>query len=75
MLVLDSTKLSAKKRSVIVDAYDQLARTEIKPIPEMGKDDVRTAFDAAVSAALGLPDLVELRKALGREPMVCLEKL
>jgi len=56
----------------LAQAYDGLAKQEIKPLAEMSVDSVRTLIDDAVADALRLPDLSEIRGMLAREPSITL---
>ena len=75
MPVLDVSALKAKQTRRLVEAYTALSAQTLLPFPEMANDSVRQAMDAAVSEALGLPDISTLRKLLGQEPVVCLRAL
>jgi len=75
MPVLDVGALKAEQTRPLVEAYTALSAQTLLPFPEMANDSVRQAVDAAVSQALGLPDLSTLRKLLGQEPVVCLRAL
>jgi len=75
MLVLDIRSLSDTQKKMIVKAYDTLGTQPLLPFPQMANDPVRQAIDAAISEALGLPDLSILRSLLAQEPVVCLKAL
>lgn len=75
MPVLDVRALGVEQIKCLVDAYDTLSKQALLPFPEMAKDPVRKAMDAAVSEALDLPDLSILRNLLAQEPVVCLHPL
>lgn len=72
MPVLDVRQLTARKKERLARAFDELARRPLEPFPNMTEDETRIRIDAAISAALGLPDLSVLREMLAREPIVCL---
>jgi len=59
----------------LVGAYNTLSKQPLLPFPKIADDPVRKVMDAAVSKALGLPDLSVLRNLLGQEPVVCLRAL
>jgi hypothetical protein len=73
--VLDVRALGVDQIKSLVDAYDTLSKQPLLPFPKMATDPIRKAMDAAVSKALGLPDLSVLRNLLGQEPVVCLRAL
>jgi len=75
MPILDIRSLSAQQRRALADAFDELSAEELLPFPHMANDPVRERIDAAISAALGLPDIGILREMLAREPVVCLRPL
>lgn len=73
--VLDVLTVKADQTKLLADAYDALSAQTLLPFPEMANDPVRQAIDAAVSDAIGLPDLSVLRNLLAQEPVVCLQAL
>ena len=73
--VLDVRALGVDQMKYLVGAYNTLSKRPLLPFPKMANDPVRKAMDAAVSKALGLPDLSVLRNLLGQEPVVCLRAL
>jgi hypothetical protein len=75
MPVLDVRALGVDQIKYLVDTYNTLSKQSLLPFPKMAKDSVRKVMDAAVSAALGLPDLSVLRNLLAQEPVVCLQAL
>ena len=75
MPVLDLRGLTPEQIQCLVNAYDTLSTQPLLPFPEMANDPVRKMMDAAVSDALGLPDLSILRDLLAQEPVVCLQAL
>jgi hypothetical protein len=75
MPVLDVRVLGVDQMKYLVGAYNTLSKRPLLPFPKMANDPVRKAMDAAVSKALGLPDLSVLRNLLGQEPVVCLRAL
>ncbi len=72
MPVLDVRQITAKRKDRLSRAFDELARLPLEPFPSMVEDEARIRIDAAISQALGLPDLSVLREMLAREPIVCL---
>ncbi|MBI4235975.1 MAG: hypothetical protein HY688_01290 [Chloroflexi bacterium] len=75
MPVLNVSALSPAQLDALAHAYDRLAQQPLQPFPLMDQDPVRREIDAAVSQALGLPDVRPLRDLLAREPGVCLRPL
>lgn len=75
MPVLDPRALSEQQKKALSEVYDRLCQQELLPFPQMAEDPVRAQIDAAISQALGLPDLAPLRELLAREPVVCLRPL
>ncbi|RMF53954.1 MAG: hypothetical protein D6749_00785 [Chloroflexota bacterium] len=73
--VLDMSLLTKRQLSKLAEAYDRLSHEMLLPFPEMENDPTRAAIDAALSEALGLPDLRGLRILLGQEPVICLKQL
>ncbi len=73
--VLDLQALSSEQLKELASAYDRLCDKELKPISEMGTDDVRAEIDASIAKVLKLPDVSVLRQMLGREPVVCMKRL
>lgn len=51
-------------------AYDQLATQALSPLPEIDVDSVRASIDNALSRALTLPNLSDLRHQLAHEPII-----
>lgn len=70
MPVLDIRGLSDTQNSLNVDDYETLCTQMLLPFPQVANDPVRQAIDAAISEALGLPDLAILRMLLAQEPAV-----
>ncbi len=75
MPVLDLSKLSENQLRILAAVYDEVADKPLLTFPEMATDPVRARIDAAVSQALGLPDISILRNLLAQEPVVCLKRL
>jgi len=75
MPVLDMRALTDDQLKILSDAFDEVANEPLRPFPEMSEDPVRAKIDAAVSKALGLPDLSGIRMLLAQEPVVCLRPL
>lgn len=75
MPVLDAAALDPAARSILVDAFDALCRSDLKPFARLGADATRAAIDAAFERALDLPTLRPVREMVGREPVVCLRPL
>lgn len=71
LAVLDPRRLPKKAQEALVQAYDQLAKLELQPVPQIAKDDVRSKIDAAIAEALGIEDdLSVLRMLLASEPVM-----
>ena len=68
MPVLDVRALPDVALDQLAAAYDALCSKELLALAKLAKDPTRAAIDAALSAALGLPDLQPLRQLLAREP-------
>jgi hypothetical protein len=73
--VLDLRTLSSEQEEKLVQAYNRLAKSELRPLPEMDMDEIRAEIDRTIADALGLPDFSVLRKLLAREPVVCMERI
>ena len=73
--VLDVRALRKAQLKILSDAFDAVATEPLLPFPQMEHDPVRAKIDAAVSKALGLPDLGVYRMLLAQEPVVCLKEL
>lgn len=73
--VLDVSALSETQLNTLAGTFDEVADQPLLPFPQMEHDPVRAKIDAAVSKALGLPDLTPYRMLLGQEPVVCLKRL
>lgn len=67
MLVLDVRKLTPTQLALFESAYDILAAQELLALAKLDADPVRKQIDDALSVALGLPDLKNLRALLARE--------
>lgn len=68
MPVLDVRNLADDVLSRLADAHDRLGGQELQALARLNVDPVRAEIDAAISAALGLPDMKPLRDLLAREP-------
>lgn len=68
MPVLDVRNLSAQTLGVLAQSYDALCGRELLALAKLDTDPVRSEIDAALSAALGLPDMRPLRQLMAREP-------
>ncbi len=66
--VLDVRSLSDEIISRLAQAYDTVCDKELLALARLDADPVRAEIDAALSAALGLPDIKPLRQLLAREP-------
>lgn len=75
MPVLDVRALSSEQIAILASAYDRVAALELKPLSQMASDEVRKQIDNAIAEALKLPDFSILRTMLGREPVVCMERI
>jgi len=73
--VLNVKKLTPKRLDSLAEAYDRLCEQTLLPFPQMGSDPVRAEIDKALSEALGLPDLSNLRMLLAQEPVISLKRL
>lgn len=73
--VLDVRSLSETQLKILCDTFDEVASEPLLPFPQMESDLVRAKIDAAVSKALGLPDLGVYRMLLAQEPVVSLKAL
>ncbi|HUT55788.1 MAG TPA: hypothetical protein VM658_20525 [bacterium] len=71
MPVLNVLKLSPKRISALVSAYDEICDQELMPLSQMDRDPVRKKIDAAISRALGLPSIAVLSGLLASEPVIC----
>ena len=70
--VLDVRALDDGSVGKLSIVFDSVAKSVVRPFPEMADDPVRAKIDAAVSDTLGLPPLDELREALSCEPIFSL---
>jgi hypothetical protein len=71
LAVLDPRQLGKDARVQLCDAYDEVCKQQIQPLPKIDADPVHRRIDAALATALGIgDDLVRLRKMLAREPVV-----
>ncbi len=68
MPVLDVRRLTAEQLDTLEARYDALSREELLSLSELKSDPVRRNIDAAISAALDIPDLIFIRELLEREP-------
>ncbi|WP_126447967.1 hypothetical protein [Sulfuricystis multivorans] len=68
MPVLDVRNLADNALHQLADAYDRLSGQELQALARLNVDPVRAEIDAAISAALHLPDMKALRELLAREP-------
>lgn len=75
MPVLNLPILSQAQLEALAAAYDEVCDQGLRSFPEMVHDPVRARIDAAISEALGLPDLSILRRLLAQEPVVGLRRL
>ncbi|MGE0082891.1 MAG: N-6 DNA methylase [Desulfococcaceae bacterium] len=66
--VLDVRSLPDKVITQLAKAYDAICDKELMALAKLDADPVRAEIDAALSAALGLPDIKPLRQLLAREP-------
>jgi len=70
MPVLDVQRINQTARRLLASTYDDLSSIEIGFLPDMKNDGARDRIDAAVSRALGLPDLRSLRDVIASEPIL-----
>ncbi len=75
MPVLDLWRLTEEQVAALSKTYDEIADEPLKPLPAMADDAIRARIDDALSETLNLPSLTRLRKALAREPIICLQPL
>ena len=68
MPVLDVRSLPDKVIIRLAKAYDAVCNKELMALAKLDIDPVRAEIDAALSDALGLPDIKPLRQLLAREP-------
>jgi hypothetical protein len=68
MPVLDVRSLSSKQLTALAKQYDALSVQGLAPLAQLKNDPVRVKIDAAISRALGIPDLAPVRELLEREP-------
>lgn len=73
--VPDFRGLAAASQKALASAFTDLSDEPLLALPSIADDKVRARIDAAITEALGLPDLSRLRTLLGREPVVCLRRL
>jgi hypothetical protein len=73
MNVLDVRKVTPSQLKSLATSFDRLKESGLEPYPLMSTDSVRAAMDAAISSALGSPDLSGLRNLLAREPIFSME--
>jgi hypothetical protein len=72
MPVLNVAELPKSCVGQLAEAFDSLKDRELRPLPEMDRDQVRAEIDRTVAKALKLPQLDEVRELLAREPVICL---
>ncbi|MDX2044294.1 MAG: N-6 DNA methylase [Acidobacteriota bacterium] len=68
MPVLDVRSLSSKQLTALAKQYDALSVQGLAALAQLKTDPVRVKIDAAISRALGTPDLAPVRELLEREP-------
>ncbi len=69
--VLNPSSLTARRRQALLDAYEELSREVLQPLPEIDGDEVRARIDVAVARALGLKaDLASIRALMAVEPLI-----
>ncbi|MBV5308164.1 hypothetical protein [Chromatium okenii] len=68
MPVLDVRALPPATLEQLATDYDRLCEQPLLALAKLAVDPHRIAIDAALAAALGLPDLQPLRELLAREP-------
>jgi hypothetical protein len=74
MPIIDITKLSSKQVRLLLTAYGQLQHKELKSFSEINDDRARAEVDSAITGALGLPSVSDLREMLVREPIMSLSQ-
>ena len=73
--VLDPRALTPEQLQALSNLFDEMAETEFRRLPEMRECPARRALDDGLSAILGLPDMVSLRRLLATEPVVSNRRL
>jgi N-6 DNA Methylase len=73
--VLDLTELSSQQLNEMAATYDRLQTKELKPLAEMGSDEVRAEIDKTIAGVLNLPDVSVVRNLMAQEPVICLRRL
>jgi hypothetical protein len=73
--VLDVRQLDASQRRRLSEAFNQLATSQLQPLPVLATDPIRQAIDDTVCDELGLPGLGELRQRLAAESILTLQRL
>ena len=68
MPVLDVSSLSPETISHLAADYDAWCGKELMALAKLDEDPIRGEIDAALSAALCLPDMAPLRQLIAREP-------
>lgn len=68
MPVLDVRALSTVQLDALAEAYDQHCQQSLDALAKLDTDPVRKGIDDAISTALELPDMANLRAQLAREP-------
>ncbi len=68
MPVLDVRSLPDKAIRRLANAYDTICDKEVMALAKLDAEPVRAEIDAALSDALGLPDIKPLRQLLAHEP-------
>jgi hypothetical protein len=72
MPALDVLHLRPPQIARLARAYDKLANSNLDRLAALDADPVRLALDQAVSEAVGIPDIADLRRMLASEPVVSL---
>ena len=72
LMVPDFAAIGEAAVTQLAAAYDTHARATLAPLPELDRDPVRHALDAAVVSALGLDGevIATIRRSLAAEPSV-----
>ena len=71
LAVLDPNHLSKKTEVLLCDAYDEVSKLQVQPLPSIDTDSIHARIDAAIASAFDIEDdLGRLRNMLAREPIV-----
>lgn len=69
--VLNPYSLSHEQRQNLLEAYNDLSKQDLRKLPEVHTDEVRSQIDSAFMSALGIAeDLTPLRQMISIEPLI-----